>query len=202
MLSVALGWGVVFLTLGSAILITNRLLYGDPAGALFGPGGLFALILYLALLVGIVSLTQGRGFPLAVTAVIALTLVLLIAYQWQSSDAPYGERLLTTLIETFEIVNGYVASSLSFLRVAAFSLNHVALSLAIFTLANGLDIVGHWIVLLLGNLFVIVLEGIIVAIQTLRLEYYEGFSRYFFGDGKPFRPLRVGRAQTSRPQIS
>ena len=105
--------------------------------------------------------------------------------------------MFTTLIETFEIVNGYISSSLSFLRVAAFSLNHVALLLAVFTLANSMDTIGHWITLVLGNLFVIVLEGIIVAIQTLRLEYYEGFSRYFYGDGTPFRPLRAGRSQTT-----
>jgi V/A-type H+-transporting ATPase subunit I len=123
--------------------------------------------------------------------------VLLIGFQWHHSSAPFGERLLTVLIETFEIVNGYVASSLSFLRVAAFSLNHVALSLAVFTLADGMGTMGHWITLILGNIFVIVLEGIIVAIQTLRLEYYEGFSRYFYGDGTPFKPLRVGRSTLS-----
>lgn len=197
MLGVALAWGVAFLTLGSAIAITNRLLSGELAEAFFGPGGVFALLLYLALIGGMVSLARGYGFPLVATGIIALTLALLIGHQWHSSRAPYGERILTTLIETFEIVNGYIASSLSFLRVAAFSLNHVALSLAVFTLANSMDTVGHWIVLILGNLFVIVLEGTIVAIQTLRLEYYEGFSRYFYGDGTPFRPLRVGRVSSS-----
>ena len=30
------------------------------------------------------------------------------------------------------------------------------------------------------------IEGLIVGIQVLRLEYYEMFSRYFKGDGKPF----------------
>ncbi len=142
------------------------------------------------------SFVQGNGFPLLATTMILVTLLLLVGYQWQSSDAPYGERLFTTLIETFEIVNGYVASSLSFLRVAAFSLNHVALSLAVFTLADSMGTIGHWITLVLGNVFIIVLEGTIVTIQTLRLEYYEGFSRYFYGDGTPFRPLRVGRSLT------
>jgi len=197
MLTVALGWGVTFLTLGSAIAITNRLFSGDLAGALFGAGGIFSLVLYLALLGGLVNLVQGGGFPLFATVMITITLILLIGYQWLSSDAPYGERIFTTIIETFEIVNGYISKSLSFLRVAAFSLNHVALSLAVFTLANSMDTIGHWITLVLGNVFVIVLEGIIVAIQTLRLEYYEGFSRYFYGDGTPFRPLRVGRSQTT-----
>jgi V/A-type H+-transporting ATPase subunit I len=196
MLIVAFCWGVAFLTLGSVIAISNRLFAGDHIGALFGPGGLFSLILYLALLGGLFNMAQGGGFPLLAAIMITFTLILLAGYQWQSSDAAYGERIFTTLIETFEIVNGYISSSLSFLRVAAFSLNHVALLLAVFTLANSMDTIGHWITLVLGNLFVIILEGIIVAIQTLRLEYYEGFSRYFYGDGTPFRPLRTGRSQT------
>ena len=196
MLTVALGWGVAFLTLGSAIAIINRLLSGDQAGAFFGPGGVLPLILYFALLGGLINLAQGQGFPMVATAVIILSLTVLIGYQWQSSDAPYGERIMITIIETYEIINGYATSSLSFLRVATFSLNHVALSLAVFTLADTMGTVGHWVVIILGNLFVIVLEGFIVAIQTLRLEYYEGFSRYFYGDGKPFQPLRVGRTQT------
>lgn len=197
MLTVAFGWGVAFLTLGSIIAISNRLSSGDASGALFGAGGVVALVLYLALLFGMFRVADGQGFPLPATVLLILTLGLLVGYQWQSSDAPYGERIFTTVIETFEIVNGYITSSLSFLRVAAFSLNHVALSLAVFTLADGMGTVGHWITLVLGNVFVIVLEGVIVAIQTLRLEYYEGFSRYFYGDGTPFKPLRVGRSQPS-----
>jgi len=38
----------------------------------------------------------------------------------------------------------------------------------------------------LGNLFVMGLEGLIVGIQVLRLEFYEMFSRYFEGNGYPF----------------
>ena len=194
MLTVALIWGVLFLTLGSIIAISNRLLSGDQTAALFGPGGIVSLVLYLALLGGLVSLAQGQGFPLAAAILSLLTLAVLIIAQWRSSEGSIGERVFTTIIETFEIVNNYVASSLSFLRVAAFSLNHVALSLAVFTLADGMGFVGHWLTLILGNIFIIVLEGVIVTIQTLRLEYYEGFSRYFYGDGTPFRPLRVGRS--------
>lgn len=196
MLTVALNWGVAFLTLGSVIAISNRLLSGDQTGALFEPGGLISLVMYLALLGGLVSLAQGSGFPLVAKVLAALTLTVLAVYQWRESRGTIGERIFTTLIETFEIVNGYLASSLSFLRIAAFSLNHVALSLAVFTLADGMGTVGHWITLVLGNIFIIVLEGVIVTIQTLRLEYYEGFSRYFYGDGTPFRPLRAGRTLT------
>jgi V/A-type H+-transporting ATPase subunit I len=67
----------------------------------------------------------------------------------------------------------------------------VALALAIFALAGGLGTAGHWFTIVLGNIVIIVLEGGIVAIQALRLMYYEGFSRFFSGDGTEFVPLRL-----------
>ncbi|MBU0498939.1 MAG: hypothetical protein KJ558_10520 [Gammaproteobacteria bacterium] len=193
LLKIALGWGVVFLSLGSLLAIGNRLLAGDLDGALFDTGGAVHLLLYLSLLGGILGMAKDRGFGTAALALALLLLGLLAARLWRHSDAPFGERLLTVFIETFELVSNALTSTLSFLRVAAFSLNHVALSLAVFTLADMLQGPAHWLMLVLGNLFVLVLEGMIVAIQVLRLEYYEGFSRYFQGDGRPFNPLRLGR---------
>jgi V/A-type H+-transporting ATPase subunit I len=108
-----------------------------------------------------------------------------------------GEKALVVFIETLETVIGYVSNSLSFLRVAAFSLNHVALSIAVFTLAGMMGPMGHWITVVLGNVFILVLEGGIVMIQVLRLEFYEGFARYFSGDGHEFAPLKLRRDQAA-----
>ena len=105
--------------------------------------------------------------------------------------SPTGERILVVVVETFETITGYISNSLSFLRVTAFSLNHVALAIAVFTLAETMGPTGHWVTVVLGNVFILVLEGAIVTIQVLRLEYFEGFSRFFSGDGKEFRPLRL-----------
>ena len=44
----------------------------------------------------------------------------------------------------------------------------------------------NWIVVVLGNIVVTGLEGLVVGIQVLRLEYYEMFSRFYQGTGKPF----------------
>lgn len=193
MLLVALAWGIVFLSLGSLIAIANRMNAGEVLGALFDPGGLFSLLFYYGLLGILINLAVGRGLCIVSMVVVALSIAPLAVFRWHESDASFGERLLTVFIELFEMVIGYLTSSLSFLRVAAFSMNHVALSLAVLTLAGTERDAGHWLTLVLGNLFIIVLEGMIVTIQTLRLEYYEGFSRYFYGDGQPFRPLRPTR---------
>ncbi|MEJ2389256.1 MAG: V-type ATPase 116kDa subunit family protein [Chromatiaceae bacterium] len=124
--------------------------------------------------------------------VVTLSLLGLAVFEWQHLSAPVGERLLIVSIQTLETVIVYLSNTLSFLRVSAFSLNHVALSLAVLTLAEGVGAAwGHWITLAVGNLFIVVLEGGIVIIQVMRLEYYEGFSRYFSGDGHEFKPLRL-----------
>jgi V/A-type H+-transporting ATPase subunit I len=127
--------------------------------------------------------------PAAVLALLGIVTV--ATFKWVETRAGWGERALVTAIETLETGINLFANTLSFMRVAAFSLNHVALALAIFTLANGLETAGHWFTIVLGNVVIIVLEGGIVAIQALRLMYYEGFSRFFSGDGVEFIPLRL-----------
>ena len=102
---------------------------------------------------------------------------------------------MIALMEAYEAIMAYVSNTLSFLRLAAFSLNHVALCVAVFTVASMMRSAGYWTTIVLGNVFILVLEGGIVGIQTLRLEYYEGFSRFFGGDGRPFRPLTLGKRQ-------
>jgi V/A-type H+-transporting ATPase subunit I len=91
------------------------------------------------------------------------------------------------LLSLFELV----MNTLSFLRVGAFALAHAALSHAIMTLADG---AGHplaWLlVVLVGNVFSMVLEGLVVFVQTTRLVLFEFFIRFLRAEGRLFRPLR------------
>ena len=153
--------------------------------------GLAGMLFYLGVLFGAWRwVAQGR-FGLLETVAVVVPLGAILAYKWHENQIPMGEKILVVLIEGFETVINYVSNTLSFLRVAAFSLNHVALAIAVFTLAGMLDTAGHWITVVLGNVFIIGFEGAIVAIQVLRLEYYEGFSRFFSGDGREFRPITL-----------
>jgi len=192
MLEVALGWGIGFIVLACLLGIYNRVATRDFVGALFAHHGAVNLLFYLALLAGGYQLARGDGFGVIPSLVVTLSLLGLAVFEWQHLSAPVGERLLIVSIQTLETVIVYLSNTLSFLRVSAFSLNHVALSLAVLTLAEGVGAAwGHWITLAVGNLFIVVLEGGIVIIQVMRLEYYEGFSRYFSGDGHEFKPLRL-----------
>lgn len=80
-------------------------------------------------------------------------------------------------------------NTVSFARVGAFALAHAGLSVAVTGVAEASGTVGYWIVLLLGNLLIIVLEGLIVGIQTTRLLLFEFFVRFLQGTGRAFRPL-------------
>jgi V/A-type H+/Na+-transporting ATPase subunit I len=197
MLKVALGWGVGFLLLISVANIYNRLITGLAQEALFGPNGVVSVILYLSLLGGFYNLSQDNGFGILPGIAFALSILSLVVYQAHELHAPVGERIIVALVESFEAITGYMSNTLSFLRVAAFSLNHVALAIAVFTLADQMGPTGHWITVVLGNVFILVLEGAIVTIQALRLEYYEGFSRFFSGDGREFKPLRLAGRESA-----
>lgn len=194
MLGVALGWGIAFILLSTLLTIHNRISEGRLRAALLDSRGGAGLLLYLGLLGSawqmVSSGRPGLLFPLLAGGALAAIFV----YTWQHNrGSGLVERLLIMLVEGFEAIMAYVSNTLSFLRLAAFSLNHVALAIAIFTVGDMLHhTAGYWITVVLGNAFILVLEGAIVAIQALRLEYYEGFSRFFGGDGRPFRPLTLG----------
>jgi V/A-type H+-transporting ATPase subunit I len=191
MLTLALYWGVGFIVLVTVLNIRNRLADGDRVTALVDRNGLAGLLFYLGMLFTGYRYAAGAavGWPAALAVLIPYGVI--IVHLWRENDVPLGERVLIVVIEGFETIVKYVSNTLSFLRVAAFSLNHVALAIAVFTLAGMLGTAGHWLTVVLGNIFIIVFEGAIVAIQVLRLEYYEGFSRFFSGDGREFRPLTL-----------
>lgn len=197
MLGIAMAFGIGFIVLTMLVNAANRMAAGHVAEALFDAGGLAGLAFYVGAIGGLASLAGWNAPALPFWTLALAGIVAVAIYKWLETDAGFGERALVTLIETMETAINLFANTLSFLRVAAFSLNHVALALAVFTIANGLDAAGHWLTIFLGNVVIIVLEGGIVAIQALRLMYYEGFSRFFSGDGHEFVPLKLVDAKQS-----
>jgi V/A-type H+-transporting ATPase subunit I len=80
-------------------------------------------------------------------------------------------------------------NTVSFARVGAFALAHAGLSAAVTGIADAAGPVGQWLVLVAGNLLILVLEGLVVGIQTTRLLLFEFFLRFLTGRGRAFRPL-------------
>jgi V/A-type H+-transporting ATPase subunit I len=105
-----------------------------------------------------------------------------------------GTYAIQAIFELFETLVSFLSNSLSYVRVGAFAVAHVGLSAVVFILA-GLagpsHSIGYWLVIVLGNLFIVGFEGLIVGIQTMRLEYYEFFSKFFTGGGMRYDPLTL-----------
>lgn len=101
-----------------------------------------------------------------------------------------GMFFVQSFFELFEIMLSYMSNTLSFVRMGAFAVSHAAMMEVVLMLA-GAENGGspNWLIIILGNLFVCGMEGLIVGIQVLRLEYYEMFSRFYKGNGREFKPF-------------
>jgi len=99
--------------------------------------------------------------------------------------------LMEWIVELLEIFSGYLSNTLSFMRVAGLGIAHVSLMIAFFTIADMTSGVMPVIVLILGNILVISLEGLTAGIQALRLNYYEFFTKFFHGTGKLYTPISL-----------
>ncbi|MDT8303728.1 MAG: V-type ATPase 116kDa subunit family protein [Sedimentisphaerales bacterium] len=100
--------------------------------------------------------------------------------------------LMQWIVELLEIFSGYLSNTLSFMRVAGLGIAHVCLMISFFTLAEMTSGIGSVLILMLGNILVIGLEGLSAGIQALRLNYYEFFTKFFHGTGKLYTPISLG----------
>jgi V/A-type H+-transporting ATPase subunit I len=98
-------------------------------------------------------------------------------------------------MDMVEIALSLFANTISFIRVGAFALSHTGLSIVTYTLAGiadpSLKSAGAFIIIIIGNIFIIGFEGLICGIQSMRLEYYEFFSKFFKGEGVIFSPFTL-----------
>jgi V/A-type H+-transporting ATPase subunit I len=96
------------------------------------------------------------------------------------------------IVELLEIFSGYLSNTLSFMRVAGLGIAHVCLMISFFTLAGMTDsVIIKALILVLGDVLVIGLEGLSAGIQALRLNYYEFFTKFFHGTGKLHTPISL-----------
>ncbi|NLW50665.1 MAG: hypothetical protein GXY85_07435 [Candidatus Brocadiaceae bacterium] len=207
-LLLAMGLGMALISLGAVLNIVNRLRRGDYEGGLLGRFGLTGIVLYWGLL-GLAAKCVVAGFGredlwLAVAAVGVPLLVLILhepLHRVLRPSEPVSAGGLAMgvfegLVEGLETLMVFVANTFSFLRVAAFALSHAALCFTVFILQRivaGLPGAAVWsaLVFVLGTAVIVGLEGLIVTIQILRLEYYEFFTKFFQAEGVRYRPFRL-----------
>jgi len=198
----AVGIGAVLITVTIIMNIVQGIKQRDVVKAIFSNNGLAGLIFYVGLLAAILSELIG-GFSLlrawfVVPVIVVPVLVIFIkeslgrVIEGHGKFIPDGEGFgswfLEGFFELFEILLSFVTNTLSFLRVGGFIISHAGMMMVVTTLMELSAGTGSVIILIIGNLFVIGLEGFIVGIQVLRLQFYELFSHYYEGQGKKFEP--------------
>ncbi|HJB25235.1 MAG TPA: hypothetical protein H9662_01310 [Firmicutes bacterium] len=198
------GIGVIVVASSIIMNIYLGLRKKNYESAVFSNNGIAGLVLYLGtILAAVLMLVSGINLfhPLFILLVIVLPLLLMALKEplarlceHKRGFKPEGGVagfIMQTFFELFEMVLSYVTNTLSFLRVGGFVLSHAGMMAVVMMLAEMVGTVGNPIVVVIGNLFVMVLEGLLVGIQVLRLVFYETFSRFYEGDGKPYVPAKV-----------
>lgn len=212
-MAVAVAFGILFISIGLVLNIINSIRSRDIekgflenhglAGALFYWGAVALLVKYMV--------SGTLGIPVWGMLVI-LGIPLLVIFLKEplnhliKNKRPIVEEpityIISSLIEVMETFIGFLSNTVSFIRVAAFSLAHAALFAAIFAIIKIIkgaapepttsSILISLVVEVVGNIVIIVLEGLVVSIQSVRLIFYEFFSKFYAGEGEAFVPMKIG----------
>ena len=85
-----------------------------------------------------------------------------------------------------------LAHSISYARIGIMLLVHAALLLTVnqaFESLGGLSSPMAWVLIIGGQIGIMMIEGLIVYIQSLRLHLYEFFTKWYDGGSQPFKQL-------------
>ena len=196
--SISIGMGIILLTM--VLNIINSLREKDAEKLWFDTNGVAGLVFYGSLVLAVVLFMTGHVLPGSAVLAVMFGVPLLLMFfkepltafleKKARTAAPGGKAMFVIqgFFELFEVLLSYFSNTLSFVRVGAFAVSHAAMMEVVLMLAGAEAGSPNWLVVVLGNLFVCGLEGLVVCIQVLRLEYYELFSRFYRGSGREFKP--------------
>lgn len=202
-LMVAIFVGIGLILISHTLGIINAYKRKDIEKGLFGKEGLAGVVLYVTLLLMVGGMLLKLSLiptvlaiPLIVISVTSILFSVPLTHLVEKKRPLHGGDVSGYYIESvFEILETFLSmlsGTVSFIRVGAFALTHVGLFLAFETIGEMMNSTGGSIAMIIvGNIFILVLEGLIVFIQGLRLQYYELFSRYYKGNGKLFNAISL-----------
>ena len=199
---------VVAIVFGMFMILTAMVLHirvsmkNKDAEGWFDPNGVAGFVFYGTLAVVLILVMSGHVLPAGAVLGVVFGLPLLAMFfkeplavriekKGSGIEGGIGMYLVQSFFEMFEVLLSFFSNTLSFVRVGAFAVSHAAMMEVVLMLAGFEGGSGNWVVIVLGNVFVCAMEGLIVGIQVLRLQYYELFSRYYKGTGREFTPYQM-----------
>lgn len=196
----AIGFGVFLIIVAMIMNIFNSVRARDVEKIFFDTNGIAGLVFYLVVITVVLLGVTGNTLPSILLLVIGIGIPLLLIFlkepltrlikkKKELIPGNKGMFFLESFFELFEVLLSYITNTVSFVRVGAFALSHAGMMSVVLMLGKAEEN-PNFIILILGNIFVACLEGLIVGIQVLRLEYYEMFSRFYKGNGKEFKAYK------------
>ena len=199
-LGAAIGVGIVFLIISYALGFINKITNKEYEEAFLGKEGLAGFLVFLSF----VNLAASKVLNVSIVPAKLCTIIIVVSLLAMILSKVIMSAITKEKIETedgyyigavfglLETILSVVSNIISFIRVGAFAINHVGLFIAFKTIGQMIGTTSaNIIALIVGNIIIIGLEGLIVFIQSLRLEYYEMFSKYYTGDGYEFVPTTI-----------
>lgn len=202
-LFIPIGIGALLLLLAMCLNVYSSLKQKDYTRGLFSNNGIAGIFFYGSIVFFVAAyIFTGKNLlsPLWVIVCFILPLFVmlfksilggLVAGKKHPFPEKFGEYLVENFFEVFDYLISYASNTISFIRIGAFVLIHAIMMSVVFMFAEMAGGVGFVIVVILGNAFVMGLEGLLVSIQGLRLEFYEMFSRFYDGEGRPFEAISL-----------
>lgn len=206
---VSIAFGMVIILICMVFHIMNGCRAQDTENIWFDANAVAGLVFYGAAAAVIVLFMTGHTLPAGAVLLVMFLLPLIVIFlkepltklaekKGHVLPKEKGMFVLQGFFELFEVVLSYFSNTLSFVRIGAFAVSHAAMMEVVLMLAGAEQGSPNPIVMVLGNLFVIGLEGLVVGIQVLRLEYYEIFSRFYKGTGRAFQPFAYKTVETKK----
>ncbi len=201
-LIVGVAFGVAVLTVSFLMGIINALKRRDLEQAFFGKNGIAGYLFFIGLISVALCLVKVIPIPIYVPVLVMLLMLVVMVFKEPLAHLMEGKRplihgdkgsyFIESGFEGIETILSTLSNAISFIRVGAFALNHAGLFMAFSVMAGMVPgILLKIIILVLGNVLILTLEGLVVFIQGLRLQYYEMFSKYFGGDGVAYEPIKL-----------
>lgn len=194
-------FGIILLIISYGIGIYNKLVkQKDLEEGVFGKEGIAGLVMMVSFILIILNVVNKSPVPMSVAVTLLIISIAMMIFKQPVSnlllknypiyETGKSDYYVESSFSIVEALLSVFSNLVSFTRVGAFAINHVGLFMAfqvMSDLAGGG--VGGTIILILGNILIMGLEGMVVFIQGLRLEFYEMFSKYYEGNGHKFSPI-------------
>ena len=204
LLLAAIAIGVCCIVIAMGINVYLGFKYKNYEKAIFSQNGIAGMLVYVGVVIAVALLMMFKINVLSPWFILFVVVIPLLCIFFKEPLGKFvarhkdirpedgmGAYITENIFEMIEYLLSYLSNTMSFLRVGGFILSHAGMMAVVMALAEMFSGVGNVFVLIFGNIFVMCLEGLIVGIQVLRLEFYEIFSRFYSGDGKPYKPAAI-----------